>query len=386
LTTLARKAGYQFFDDQQRRDWVHRGIFPKAHIDQSRSGGRFSGGLWSRGDALRLLDLCILHEQNRTARALQLGSWLHGYTLANDETIIPFLTQQVDRVETRLYGQTLPTEFDLLPEKQMEAMARQIEHVLEDCSIADNLCYGLDSTAYISEAEYNESHEYHPEVDAGPNNRQLREFMFARQVAGVREIDALSDQMLFQRWLQDRWKDHHFPRAPLSEFLEWYDQQFPANVALSAEQLAYLQQQLLEGYLMHDFVSLLPQFRRSLSNASDAELQFARAVVFQIMSNLLTTYRFFPDPALTALTRFGEQLHWHPRHVFAAPAFFPLMAYMVAASIYEARHARSIRFRHSMIPVALDQLARLARESTSRTDAFLAVLFSVIPASTQRTR
>src|SRR5262249_44702751 len=73
LLDLAHKQGFGFLSDGLLRLWSHRGVFPHAQDHVILPGERTRRGLWNREDAIRLLDLCALHEQNSRTKALRHG-------------------------------------------------------------------------------------------------------------------------------------------------------------------------------------------------------------------------------------------------------------------------------------------------------------------------
>src|SRR5260221_9654955 len=165
---------------------------------------------------------------------------------------------------------------------------------------------------------------------------------------------------------------------------------FPSGVLISSnvsgEELTALQRDLVSMRLWrygglagmeNDFS--LPHVHSALSQASDEELQEARTLTAHFLLGVLHEQQVLPTPALAGLTWLADRSRWHLRRLFAAPAFFPLTTFLTPTFASSLSYRPYLFVRLDVLSIALDQLARLSRESVSRAEAFLTVLFTVIP-------
>lgn len=383
LVQLARARGYTFMREGLLRVWVHRGVFPPAPERIKCPGERNARGVWGREDALRLLDVCVLHTQNTRARALRLGTWLHGYALSSstdgvDSEIQDMLAEQLGRIETALYGRALADGSSPRSDAEDDTTSTHISHAVEaqKSVLLDELCRGLNPAYYVHDPDYEDIEMLHPQGGAGTSFQELSNF--SRFLHGADRQPVAADAVAALQL--------HLVHVPL-------------NATMTDKQLTELHRRFVVDLLIR-YGALdtpagytLPSLQRALAAASTEVLHAARAQALQLVVHALREIRLFPDPALSALVQLGEHQQWDLRRIFASPLLFPLTAYLVAALVYVSatgaagatgatgESGERIIVRGEMIPIAMDRLARMANETVSRADAMLAVLLTVVPKS-----
>jgi hypothetical protein len=402
LVAIAHQQGYTSLNEGMLRIWVHRGLFPQA---RTRLPAKGKPGLWYREDVVRLLDLCALNDVNNRGDAANLGLWLLGYDVPerhNAPNIRDLLVEQLARMERALYGQVID-RFDIDDVDLYNSIGDSINHAADEASPLDALCYRLRPQMDLENLQ-----DLHPDGDAGASRDELEQATWLRHATDPdRPPYAATPEAAWQPSLQRLlrvlkqsvlWDIP--PENAMKQVSDILRARFSDSVPPSRvtdEQLTELQRDIiavalwdlsgLMGTTGTDSQFTLPALRRIVQEASDAELRQARLMSESILHAVLRVQHLSPTPAFAWLGRLGEQYHWDLGRLVAAPAFFPLTAYLIAAQVYDLRHdgpyilghARSTRIRTELLPLALDQLARLTRESISRADAFLSVVLSVVP-------
>jgi hypothetical protein len=355
LIALARDRGYDFLSSQRLRDWKRFGVFPKARTHERVPGKQGQTGYWTRDDALLLLDLCALHGENVRSQALQLGSWLLGYPLVDDVSAGDLLARQIDRVEEGLFGER-PAESSLMSDD--EDVESRIDRLIGATTLLSDLCFGLNPALALNPyVDYEDVQENHPDMADGASLKELRHFPYFRQA-------------------------HNRNLPPVvgsadAAFALYYRAGLPLETQITSDQLAELQKRVL-SYWIYQQADTLRSFRQTLLDATAEELELARSITFPMVDRVLRESHLLPIPSRRALAQFLRERR-DRRLAFAAPAFFPLTALLIAAILVNIREGYTFISQNDRIALALDQLARLDRNRTTKNDAYLAVAFATLP-------
>jgi hypothetical protein len=301
--------------------------------------------LWTENDARRLLDLCFLHQMNRTGSAILLGLWLHGHPI---EQARDLLIGQVEQIQRWLTGRS---GSEPLSDDEMDAATEILLAVLEESRVLAELAY----------AEY-------------PN-------------FSSHELEDLEDELGISA---DTLRDFSYP---------YQDPENPTRIRYGRPQIPPDKQHQLElrfaltrAYDLLGFLYVgdseqprwsLPRLVNLLRRASSQELEASRSSagtdVFLLLDDFsvrpLRGERHGPFDIQALLAQYRHS----PRHLIGSPPLFPLVALLIASSLHDHSSEQRVTFNLSLLGIAMKHLLQRPDELVRKRDAMLTLLFAFDP-------
>ncbi len=360
LIAHAHQQGYTFLTPEAFRVWVHRGLMPQGREVVGAEGKAVRRKEWQDHDLVRLVDLCFLHTLNSRAEALRLGMWLHGHEI---EGVRELLLGQIEAMQDLLMGRTWRVQ-QALSEEQHDQITQHLNEVLETSTVWNDMLYARRPSLHGE--DYADVEAVHPDVGRGTPDATLRTFTVPtftppEHSPQIGEREAEGEALL----------------------------SYP-NPGIPTRQLALLQHRagtdLLRMYLglgvEERETYALPLLLNVVEGATAEDLATARLLVSHQVLEVLHTYSVLPyhvrDRRLD-LPRLVAPFKSDYRHLFAAPALFPLTAYLIAAHVYATSDRQRLSFDLGLIALALDRLLKKPDEKRPKCDALLTVLCAVEP-------
>lgn len=143
LVSRAQAHGYLLKPDLFRQ-WISRGLFPKARDTIARPGKPGRANVWYEQDSRYLLTLCWLHAQNCRSDEIRLGLWLAGYAdFPAQEVLCPLLVEQLQLIARRLTG-SRSSEPRAYTEEELEgAINPRLERLIQESTVSAQVVWGV---------------------------------------------------------------------------------------------------------------------------------------------------------------------------------------------------------------------------------------------------
>jgi hypothetical protein len=339
LIEMAHADGYDWLTPGNFRQFVLKQWMPPTGKKVGRER------LWTEDDARRLLDLCFLHQMNRTGSAILLGLWLHGHPI---EQARDLLIRQIEQIQHSLTGLS---GSEPLSDDEMDSATERVRVVLEESRVLADLAH----------AEYPNFPSHHweeLEEQLGISADILRDFSYPY-------LDPSNPTRL----------RHGRPQIPPDKQHQlelWY------ALTRAHDLLGFLSIEDLEQPRWS-----LPRLVNLLRHASPQELEAARFSASTGVLFLLDDFSVMPLRG----ERHGPfdvgallaQYRHSPRHLIGSPPLFPLGALLIASSLHDHSSKQRVTFNLNLLGIAMKHLLQRPDELVRKRDAVLTLLFAFDP-------